>query len=185
MQENPISSFEWGDGNIRRMKGCGYALQTELHCIIWKHCGGSSEHLVVHHSPTFYSSGFAGQCFMMSARSQQGVAVVGACKEKGGSLPLPPSLPLDPSLFCSPCSSCLSLLSLTACNQHSFSVIPPLSDSLYSQSVLSITLWKRAASCVQLMCTCVLCMHVCKCRSLFFLIFCADCQHVETWLNIK
>lgn len=58
--------------------------------------------------------GFTGQCGMKSACSGQGVAVVGACKEKGGSFPFPPSLPLHPSLVCSRCSTCLSVLSLIA-----------------------------------------------------------------------
>lgn len=137
----------------------------------WASCCSSLSHI--------FASGFAGKCFMRSARSEQGVAVVGACKEKGGSFPLPPSLPLDPSLFCSPCSTCLSLLSLTACYQHSFRAILLRSDSLYSQSALS----KRAASGVQFVCAS--CVHVCKCRSLFLLTFCTDCRHVETWLNIR
>lgn len=58
-------------------------------------------------------------------------------------------------LFCSPCSTCLALLSLTAgqaflrCHSH-----PSQTDSLYNHSVLSITLWISAASCVQCVCVC-------------------------------
>lgn len=52
-------------------------------------------------------------------------------------------------LFCSPCSTRLPLLFLTA-GQAFFSVTlhPNQTDSLYSRSALSITLWISATSCV-------------------------------------
>lgn len=85
--------------------GYGYALENKL---LMKQGFTVSktnipEHIVVHCSPTCMPVGFIGQYGMKSARPWQGVAVVGACKEKGGSSRLPLSLPLACPLFCSPC----------------------------------------------------------------------------------
>lgn len=52
--------------------------------------------------------------FIGCSGMRQGVAVVGACTEKGGSFPLLPSTLWTHPLFSSPCNTCLFLLFLTA-----------------------------------------------------------------------
>lgn len=96
---------------------------------------------------------------MRSAHPRQGVAVVGACKEKGGSSPLP----LDPSLvFLSMLD--LSLSALSDCRPG----IPSVSD-VESLQLRAINRTLNAY------CVLRMCMRECKCRSSS-----AACRQEET-----
>lgn len=150
--------------------------ETKVHCVLSRHCRWIPEHPL---SQSYVSaSGFIGQCGMRSVRPGQGVAVVGACKEKGGSSPLPPPLPLDPSLV---------LLSLLDLSLSAFSDCRPgilqchctsKSDreSLQSFSAVDHALNKCSRLCAA---------HACKCRSSSLPTFCADRRHVKTWADTR
>lgn len=111
-------------GCVIRTVGCGYALESDL---LWWNKGSlcDKKTLLLNSWASCCSSrsyacasAFTGQCGMRSARPRQGVAVVGACKEKGGSSPLP----LDPSLVFPLHARLVSLRFLWLQARHSFSV---------------------------------------------------------------
>ena len=121
--------------------------------MLGKHCEWIPEHSVIHSQPLSLCVplGFLGQSGMRSACSGQGRAGSGCCRDlwgEGRLLSPPPSLPY---LFCSPCLTWLSVISLTS-GQEFFSdtLHPNQTDSPWSLPGLSII---STASCLQ-------CVHV-------------------------
>lgn len=155
-------------GCVIRTVGCGYALESDL---LWWNKGSlcDKKTLLLNSWASCCSSrsyacasAFTGQCGMRSARPRQGVAVVGACKEKGGSSPLP----LDPSLVF------LSMLNLSL---SAFSDCRPGIPSVSDVQSLQLRAINRT---LNEFCMLHMCMRVCKCGSSS-----AACRQEETWLD--
>lgn len=136
--------------------------ETKARCVIRKRCCWIPEHPVVHHGPTHVPVLLQGSVVWGVHVPGREWLLLGLVRRREAPLP---SLWTRP-LFSSPCSTCLSPLSLTAGQAF----LQCQTYSLYS-SELSIALWMSSACCV----------CVCECANAGARP--AACRQEETWLD--